>query len=63
MKFIRIRKVMDKTDLSRSTLYRLERDGLFPKKVKLGEHARAWVEAEVDEWCEARIRERDTQAA
>lgn len=50
MKFLRLRKVTEKTGLSRSTIYRLEAAGNFPKRVKLSEGAVAWHEAQVDEW-------------
>lgn len=38
---------------------RLERRGEFPKRVKLGPARVGWLEAEVDAWIEARMRERD----
>jgi prophage regulatory protein len=34
-------------------------EGTFPKPVKLGARAVAWVESEVEEWILARIEERD----
>ena len=38
---------------------RLEQAGKFPKRVKLGKNRVAWVEAEVESWCQARVDERD----
>jgi prophage regulatory protein len=36
--------------LSRSTRWRLERDGLYPRRRKIGRHAVGWLESEIDEW-------------
>jgi prophage regulatory protein len=38
------------TRLSRMTRYRLERDGLFPKKRKLGPRATGWLRSEIQAW-------------
>lgn len=44
-----------RTGLSRSTRWRLERVGKFPRRRQLGENSVGWVEAEVDSW----LRERE----
>ncbi|MEW8658460.1 MAG: AlpA family phage regulatory protein [Candidatus Thiodiazotropha endolucinida] len=36
--------------LSRSTRWRLERDGFYPKRRKLGRHSVGWKESEITEW-------------
>lgn len=38
---------------------RLEADGRFPKRVRLGLSRVAWVASEIQEWIAARIAERD----
>lgn len=38
---------------------RLEAAGTFPKRVRLGQARVAWVEAEILQWIQARIDERD----
>jgi prophage regulatory protein len=48
---------------SRPHLYRLIAAHKFPKPVRLGENRVAFIESEIDEWLEARIRERDQEAA
>lgn len=48
---------------SRVQLWRLERDGRFPKRVSVGPARHAWVEAEIDKYIEERIRARDEAAA
>ena len=41
-RIVRIRAVLDRTGLSRSTVYRKIQEGTFPQSVKLGEHASGW---------------------
>jgi len=53
-RILRIRKVCDRTGLSKTTLYDLETAGKFPKRVKLTDWATGWVESEVDAWLAAR---------
>ena len=47
---------------SKPHLWRLEKAGAFPKRVPLGAGRYAYVEAEIDAWIEARVRERDEKA-
>ena len=53
LRLIKISKVIEKTALSRSSIYDYMSKGLFPKSVKLGARAVAWVESEVDAWIES----------
>ena len=55
LKMLRIRVVCEMTGLSRSSIYQLEADGNFPKRVAISERAVAWVQSEVHEWLAARI--------
>jgi len=43
-------------------LWRLEREGKFPKRVKLTPHRVAWVESEIQELIQSRIAARDRKA-
>ena len=52
---LRIRTVCDRTGLSRSSIYAYEKEGKFPKKIRLSARATGWVEEDVDAWLEARI--------
>jgi len=54
MKFLRIRQVMQLTGLSRMTIYRLERDGRFPKRRRLSKNAVAWLESDISAWADSR---------
>lgn len=47
---IRPKKLFEKIGLSRSTVWRLEKEGKFPKHIKLSSQAIGWVEAEIDAW-------------
>lgn len=40
---------------SKVQLWRLERTGKFPRRVKLSAMRVAWIESEIDEWIAARI--------
>ncbi len=62
MKLIRIKDVMDRTGLARSTIYKYISEGKFPKPIKLGTRAVAWVETEIDGWIQASIEERNEEA-
>ena len=53
-RFIRIKEVQKISGLRRPSLSRLEREGLFPKRKKLGSHAVGWREDEVREWLDSR---------
>jgi|TARA_B110000908_G_C10259985_1_gene458478 prophage regulatory protein len=60
-RLIRIDEVKSLSGLSRSYIYALAADGVFPKSVPLvpGGAARAWVYSEVQEFIDQRIAERD----
>ncbi|MFM2044713.1 MAG: hypothetical protein RLY86_3289 [Pseudomonadota bacterium] len=63
MRFLRIKAVQDRTGLSKATIYRLTREGSFPRPARLGPKVSAWVESEIDAWAAARVRARDGGAA
>jgi len=48
---------------SKPHLWRLEKAGKFPQRVPIGAGRYAYLETEIDEWIEARVRERDEAAA
>jgi prophage regulatory protein len=53
---LRRRQVEARVGLSRSTLYALIADGLFPEPIRLSSQAVGWLSHEVDAWLEERIR-------
>lgn len=52
----RLRKVMDETGLSKSSVYRLsgDEDSDFPRKVRLSAAAVGWFEGEMLAWLDSR---------
>jgi len=58
-KFITINKVSEMTSLSKPSIYRLQKQGKFPKSVKLGERTTRWVQREVEEFLNARLAHRN----
>ncbi len=60
MKVLRQREVVARVGYSRMHIARLEKAGLFPKRIHLGPNSVGWVEAEIDAWIEAKVAERDS---
>lgn len=58
LRILRIRDVMNRTALSRSTIWRLQRDNKFPLSVELSGSLVGWHESEIDEWLRNRPRSR-----
>jgi prophage regulatory protein len=55
MRFIRRNQVQQITGLSRSSIYAMVANGTFPKQIKIGRRAVAWLQAEIDDWMNDRI--------
>lgn len=49
-RILRLNAVLDRTGLSRSTLYRKVERGTFPAQVRISERCIGWRESEVDQW-------------
>lgn len=62
-RLIRIKEAVSRTGRSRSRIYADLSAGNFPRPVKIGEKAIAFVEAEVDAWIADRIAARDRNPA
>ncbi|MDE9430059.1 AlpA family transcriptional regulator [Xenorhabdus bovienii] len=60
--FIKIPEVCRRTGLGKSTIYKYISEGKFPKQIKVGSHASAFVESEVDTWINRRIIASRTEA-
>ena len=58
-RLIRIREVLSRTGLGRSTIYVYVSQGRFPSPVRLGDRAVGWVSSEIDDWIVRRIARRD----
>lgn len=53
-RYIRWKDLQHIVPLSRDRVRVLEKEGKFPKRRKLGEHAAAWLESEIREWMSSR---------
>lgn len=62
-RLIRIREAIQKTGLSKSTIYDLMASGRFPQSVRLSARCVGFVECEVDDWIASRIATRNNQQA
>lgn len=60
MRILRLKAVVQKTGLARSTITRLITDEAFPFPVQIGRRSIGWVESDVNEWLLAKILERNT---
>jgi prophage regulatory protein len=49
-RIIRLKTVLDRTGLSRSTLYRKITEGSFPTQVKISVHGAGWRESSINQW-------------
>ena len=60
-RLIRIREVIQLTGISKSYIYQLVSQGIFPKSIQLipGGSSVAWVESEIHDWIDQRILDRD----
>ena len=47
---LRRRQLEEQLGLSRSSIYKMVADGLFPKPIKLGPHAVGWRADDVENW-------------
>ena len=61
MRIMRLKEVIEKTGLSRSTIYNLISQGKFPKQIDLGARSVGWVDTEIEEWLLSKIELRDSE--
>jgi len=54
-RLLRLAEVRNLTGLSRSTIWRLERAGAFPHRVRVSSNVVAWSEEKVVRWIHAKI--------
>lgn len=58
-KILRKKEVLEMVGLSDPTVWRLERAGQFPKRLRLGGNSCGWLLAEVEDWIQAKAAERE----
>lgn len=61
--FIRIKSVIAATELSRSSIYDLIKNGDFPRPIAISAHRSGWLRSEVAAWMCARAEARDAASA
>ncbi|KPQ27640.1 MAG: putative transcriptional regulator [Marinobacter excellens HL-55] len=61
MRILRLRDVMEKTGLARSTVYKYIEAGTFPKPIDLGGRSVGWVDEEINDWILKKINQRDSR--
>lgn len=54
-RLLRWRQVSERTGICRSHAHALVAKGKFPKPIKIGDRASAWIASEIEEWIEQRI--------
>lgn len=59
MKLLSKKEVRERVKYSFAHIDRLEKEGRFPKRVRLGPQRVAWVETEIDDWIAALVAKRD----
>lgn len=55
LKFIREPECQHITGLSRTTRWRLEKEGKFPKRRYISQNTIGWLSNEIEEWMQSRI--------
>jgi prophage regulatory protein len=50
MRFLRLPEVKTRTGLGETRILELEKEGKFPRRIKISARAVAWVESELEEW-------------
>ena len=53
-RYLRQPEVLTRVGVSFATLWRWEKQGLFPRRHRLGPNVVGWLEREIDEWCDQR---------
>jgi len=59
MRILRLKDVIEKTGLARSTIYKYVGAGTFPEPVPLGGRTVGWLDSEVHEWIAEKVRSRN----
>ena len=59
-RILRLPEVVKRTGLPRASIYQQMAMGSFPKPIALSLRSRGWIESEVKDWIDERIRARST---
>lgn len=58
LRILRRAEVLSMVPLSDASLRRMEKDGRFPKRIRLGSQSYGWAENEVLDWIRLRMEDR-----
>lgn len=56
---ITLGELLDIVPFSRQHILRLEKKGRFPRRLRLGDNRVAWLRAEIEQWINAKVAERE----
>ena len=59
MRVLKLKEVLSKTGLGKTTLYKLIGLSEFPKSICLGLRSVGWLESEIEAWIQEKINVRD----
>ena len=59
-RLLSLKQVLNRVPYSRTHIWRLETDGLFPQRVQVGPNRIGWLEIEVETWIQQRAQERNS---
>ena len=59
VRILKLKEVLTRTSLGKTTLYMLISNGDFPQQIPLGLRAVGWLESEVDAWILEKIESRN----
>lgn len=60
---LRLKDVSNRCGFSRSTVYRLIQQAGFPKPIKLTVRSSGWLESDINQWIDNRIKARNSKAS
>ena len=63
VRILKLKEVLNRTGLGKTTMYMLINIGDFPQQISLGLRAVGWLEREIDNWIQEKIKARDQQAS
>jgi prophage regulatory protein len=58
VRLLSLPEVQSSIPYSTSQIWRLEQQGHFPKRVRIGPNRVGWIEAEINDWLSSKIKER-----
>lgn len=62
-RIMKLKEVIERVGLSATTIWRQERKGNFPRRIRLGANSIGWDEGEIDAWLASRPRGMSSSSA